>query len=415
MSKKFVPYTIKHLQLEMLTVEGLPLSPETGHYLVFWWKDYPLGDLYLSPGTNKSSEELLAEIIKRIQPTLYQYIDRDCEPVLQRLPSCNSITDLQYRLRQIFTHSGNNHSGAVELSVIVCTRNRSQFIGKCIESLLSLQVQPKEIVIVDNAPSDDRTRDVVATYKGVIYTVEPRPGLDFARNKGIRSATCPLVAFVDDDVKVHKLWAWQVARSFDNPAIAAMTGLVFASQLNSEAQLLFERFWSFNRGFVKKLYDPSFLNGKGKTPPDVCEIGAGANMAFRRSVFIDAGMFDERLDAGAAGCNGDSEMWFRVLLNGNSILYNPLAIVHHEHRHDLTGLKKQIFNYMRGFTVASLIQHKQNSRVGYLQHVTKQLPYHYLQLVKRGFPFYRFRYSTLFQEIAGMLSGFLYYRKIRKR
>jgi GT2 family glycosyltransferase len=87
-------------------------------------------------------------------------------------------------------------------------------------------------------------------------------------------------------------------------------------------------------------------------------------MAFRKTVFEKAGLFDERLDAGAAGCNGDSEMWFRILACGGQIVYDPLPVVYHRHRTDMKQFKRQIFNYMRGFTAAALIQHKQKPKEG---------------------------------------------------
>ena len=39
-------------------------------------------------------------------------------------------------------------------------------------------------------------------------------------------------------------------------------------------------------------------------------------MAFRRQAFLLLGGFDERLDVGAAGCGGDSELWYNLLSRG---------------------------------------------------------------------------------------------------
>jgi len=85
-------------------------------------------------------------------------------------------------------------------------------------------------------------------------------------------------------------------------------------------------------------------------------------MSFKRDFLIKVGGFDERLDAGAAGCNGDSECWFRILLNGGTIHYNPRAIVYHKHRESVETYARQVFNYMKGFTVAAFIQ-KNNYRI----------------------------------------------------
>ncbi len=128
-------------------------------------------------------------------------------------------------------------------------------------------------------------------------------------------------------------------------------------------------------------------------------------------MFEKTGYFDERLDVGAAGCNGDSEMWYRILLNGFEIMYNPRAVVFHEHRREMKGLKKQIFNYMRGFTAAALIQQSQQRNAGYRKHLFLKLPKYYLRMIIKGFPYYTSRYSTIWNEMSGIISGLLYYNK----
>ncbi len=144
----------------------------------------------------------------------------------------------------------------------------------------------------------------------------------------------------------------------------------------------------------------------------VWEIGAGANMAFRKDIFDYIGYFDERLDVGAAGCSGDSEYWYRILANGYTIKYSPLAIAYHFHRNDLEGLKKQIFYYMRGFTVALYIQYERFGHAGNLSHLYKNIFPYYLKKLPRAIR-HRFRnnYATYRQEVAGIFSGIRFYYK----
>jgi GT2 family glycosyltransferase len=190
-----------------------------------------------------------------------------------------------------------------------------------------------------------------------------------------------------------------------------VTGLIVAASLDTEAQYIFEKHWSFNRGYVDKIYDQSFYGRTLPYGPPVWEIGAGANMAFRKSIFESVGLFDELLDVGAAGCNGDSEMWFRILSKGFSIRYNPRAITYHEHRKDLKGLKKQIFYYMRGFATAALIQQAYAPAADYKKHKLKKFPAYYMRLIVKEFPRFGLRLKTLRVEILGILSGIKYYKK----
>jgi hypothetical protein len=43
-----------------------------------------------------------------------------------------------------------------------------------------------------------------------------------------------------------------------------MTGLVLSLQLETEAQFIFEKYWSFNRGFIDKIFDNDYLNATHK-------------------------------------------------------------------------------------------------------------------------------------------------------
>ena len=286
---------------------------------------------------------------------------------------------------------------------------------KCLQLLSNLQSVPQEIIVVDNAPDNNHSQEVTQLFPNVKYVLEPRIGLDIARNTGIKNSKEAIVAYVDDDVVVHPLWAYHVWKTFDDPLTAAMTGLVFAAELETEAQLVFEKCWSFNRGYINKIYDHNYFRNTLSAGPPVWDIGAGANMAFRKSVFDEVGLFDELLDVGAAGCNGDSEMWYRILAKGYNIQYNPLAIAYHEHRRELNGLKKQLFYYMRGHTVAALIQQKLLPEAGYKKSLLTKMPVYYLRLLAQGFPRFEFRHQTLWAELKGIASGWIFYFKHRKQ
>jgi cellulose synthase/poly-beta-1,6-N-acetylglucosamine synthase-like glycosyltransferase len=252
----------------------------------------------------------------------------------------------------------------------------------------------------------------VNKYDSVSYILEPKAGLDFARNTGVKSSRFPIIAFVDDDVKVHPLWSYRIWETFQDTDIAAMTGLIISFSLETESQQIFEKHWGFNKGYKEISFNKAFIQVK---PPRVWDIGAGANMAFRKVVIEQADYFDERLGAGASGCGDDSEMWYKILLNGHIIKYNPRAISFHEHRKDMESLHKQLFSYMRGHVAASLLQHKYYPKAGYKKYVFYDIPRYYLLLARIGFPNYHFRYSTLWSEFKGISSGFRFYLKNRKR
>lgn len=412
----YPPYQIHHLPLHQQLAMPALETRQAGHYLVYWWKEIPLGHRFIQPREKLSAADYHQERLAAIKPALTQYAT-----------TANNVAHLAQLLLKQDLMQWNKGMEAmlttvlpaklparVPVSVVICTRNRASMLRRCLAMLQTICCQPEEVVVVDNSPADNSSRQVVAEFPAVKYILESRPGLDFARNTGIQMATAPLIAFLDDDVVVHPWWVYRIWEAFQEPEVAAITGLVIASELQTEAQQIFERYWSFNRGYTTKIYDADYLKANMRQGPPVWEIGAGANMAFRKSVFQETGYFDERLDVGAAGCNGDSEMWFRVLHHGFKIRYTPLAVVHHEHRKEMQGLKKQIFYYMRGFAAAALLQQEQEPAAGYKKHLTQALPLYYARLIKRGFPSYKMRYRTLGAEMQGVLSGIRFYLKNRK-
>jgi hypothetical protein len=73
-------------------------------------------------------------------------------------------------------------------------------------------------------------------------------------------------------------------------------------------------------------------------------------MAFRRRLFERIGTFDPGLDVGTpANGGGDLEMFFRVLKEGGTLVYEPAAVVRHRHRRTYQELRTQLANNGIGF------------------------------------------------------------------
>src|SRR5262249_11056668 len=83
---------------------------------------------------------------------------------------------------------------APSLTAVVCTHDRPELLARCLDSLVALRERgaakaPElEILVVDNAPSDDAARDAASQRPRVRYVREPITGLDFARNRGLAEA-----------------------------------------------------------------------------------------------------------------------------------------------------------------------------------------------------------------------------------
>lgn len=238
------------------------------------------------------------------------------------------------------------------LTVAICTKDRPENLARCLQSLLNLQAPASkwEILVIDNAPTDERTKEIVALFPKVRYVLEPKPGLDFARNCALRSATGDLLAYLDDDVVVDRKWLEGLMEAWtENPDAAAFTGLVLPYELATTAQILFEQRGGFRRGF-EKIYYGQILPGNPLHPCGAGIFGAGCNMTLRRNILLKIGGFDEALDTGATlPGGGDLDIFYRVIRAGYSLVYEPKYLVFHQHRREYAKLHRQYWTWGLGF------------------------------------------------------------------
>jgi glycosyltransferase involved in cell wall biosynthesis len=235
-----------------------------------------------------------------------------------------------------------------EVSIVICTRDRSASLARCLASLARLDPAPHEVVVVDNASSDGETARVVAATP-FRYVREDTPGLDRARNRGIAEARHDLIAFTDDDVEADPGWLRALAATFADLAVAGVTGRVLPASLETPAERLFQSYGNgMDKGGAPRLFDPAALK-----PADLLRaqaVGVGANMAFRRQALAAVGGFDPDLDAGtpAAG-GGDLDLFHRLLAAGFVLRYEPAAVVHHHHRRTMAELRRQLRDNGRSY------------------------------------------------------------------
>jgi glycosyltransferase involved in cell wall biosynthesis len=236
------------------------------------------------------------------------------------------------------------------ISVAVCTRDRPGLLERCLRAIESLDYPSFELVVVDNAPSNDRSREVVSRSRAR-YVRENRPGLDWARNRAIAEANHDIVAFTDDDAVVDPGWLRGFASAFASPGVMGATGLVAPLELATQAQVLFEHVYGgMGKGMRGRLFHRDFLPRSRMI--GVHEFGVGANMAFRKVAFDLVGPFDTALDVGTpSGGGGDLDMFHRMAAAGLPLWYEPRALVWHQHRREMAALRKQLYADGKSFTV----------------------------------------------------------------
>ena len=239
-------------------------------------------------------------------------------------------------------------------TVAVCTRDRADLLLRCLRSVEASVdgsgLPRPDVLVVDNAPPDDKTRAAVAGRPGVRYAVEPRAGLDFARNLALRTARRDVVAFLDDDVVVDPGWYAALSEVWAVHADAGgVTGRVLPFELETPAQIAFEQYGGFRRPWTSTRYTGPVLAGNLLYPYGAGMFGAGCNMSDRQEVVTAMGGFDEALDTGRPlPGGGDLDMFSRVLRAGHPLVYSPACLVHHQHRRTDAELRRQLHTWGTG-------------------------------------------------------------------
>ena len=242
------------------------------------------------------------------------------------------------------------------VSIVVPTKDRAHELARCLDSLTSIDYPRFEIIVVDNAPSDEETRKIVQSFADdsrVRYVRENIAGSSRARNRGTAEAKGSIVAFTDDDVLVDPQWLNALVRRFTlNPEAVCVTGLVLPADLTSEAQAWFEQYGGFAKGYQPKVFD--LVKNRHNSPlyPYTAGMfGSGNNVAFRKDAIEELGGYDEAMGPGTRAPSGeDLALFLSTVLSGNTIAYEPRAIVRHRHRPDYDGLAKQLHAYGKGIT-----------------------------------------------------------------
>ena len=216
-----------------------------------------------------------------------------------------------------------SHS-APSCTVIVCTRDRPEYLDQCLAALALVDYPNFDVLVVDNAPSDLRSKDIAARWK-VRYLVEPRPGLSFARNAGCRACTAEVLAFLDDDAIPEPDWLRALAAGFADPSVLAVTGRILPP---AAANVLAEARFNLDLGPEPRRFDRNDPLWFEKA--NFGGIGIGCNMAIHRHAFEIWSGFDERLGRGTPMHGGEeSHAFFRIIEGGAAIAYMPEARVEH--------------------------------------------------------------------------------------
>lgn len=215
-------------------------------------------------------------------------------------------------------------SDAVDLSIILPTRNRAAKLAVTLEYLRALHVPQGykcEIVVVDNGSTDETARvcQGYANNSSIPFRREyaPLAGLSRARNAGIRASTGRILAFLDDDIHPMPDWLIVIAHELAaDPSLGMLCGRV---ELQNPGDLPMG---------IRRMKDRKYF----AEVDDAFYLSAGGNWAARRTLFDRIGLFDSEFGPGSRfPAAEDAEFSYRAWRSGEKILYVPEMFVLHDH------------------------------------------------------------------------------------
>ena len=105
---------------------------------------------------------------------------------------------------------------AKDFTVAICTRNRADFLQKCLDGLFCSDQKIKPTVIIVDNNSTDSTCDIIAQFSGKVDSfIEKNVGLSHARNTAIANCHTPYLVFLDDDGIPDPEWAVSIQSMID--------------------------------------------------------------------------------------------------------------------------------------------------------------------------------------------------------
>jgi GT2 family glycosyltransferase len=225
--------------------------------------------------------------------------------------------------------SGDRRIDRLADELIVCTRNRSADLRRCLEAVAVCAPIPDSILVVDSSDTDESehvVKEMVRDRGMNIEYMRSSPGLTVQRNAGVRRSTASIVHFIDDDTVPEPSYFGAVVRCFEDmgPPLLGVCGQI--TNLPPRKRV----------GWASRVFA---LDGEEGT---VLKSGrnqlvfhsdhrrrvqwlSGCSMSYRRDVLLQE-KFDETLKGYALG--EDVDLSTRCARLG-SLIYEPSARIAH--------------------------------------------------------------------------------------
>lgn len=209
------------------------------------------------------------------------------------------------------------------VSVIIPNYNGEHFLKECLEALKRQTFDDMEVILVDNASTDDSVRLAKELYREIrVIELHDNTGFAYAVNRGIEAAKGEYVLLLNNDTIVFPNFVKNQYKMIKGkPDVFSCSALMIQNQNHELVDDAGDELAVLGWGFAPDRDKP--VSGCG-VPHEVFSSCAGAAI-YRKAVFDEIGLFDESFFAYLE----DMDVGYRARLAGYRNLYNPYAKVYH--------------------------------------------------------------------------------------
>lgn len=206
----------------------------------------------------------------------------------------------------------------MKVTVVIPTYYKNEY-KYALESVIKQKHDDFEVIVVRNGAERN---SVLKKGKLTVYEII-KPGLDNARNFGIKHAKGEIVAFIDDDALASSNWIKMLVKSHKQIKAPVIGGKVLPKWPNDKKPI-----W-INGILLAYL---SILDYSDKpVPVHPLDWLAGANISFKKYIFDKVGYFDEELDRKERILlsSGEVDLCNKIREKGYEIFFDPSLVVKH--------------------------------------------------------------------------------------
>jgi len=266
----------------------------------------------------------------------------------------------------------------MNITVIIPTYNRYDFLKRAIASVISQTYRAKEIIVVDDG-SNDNTSQIIQDFPNIRYIYQKNSGVSSARNLGIKNTSYEWIAFLDSDDE------WYESKLEEQVAFHKAQSDVLMSFTDEE--------WIRDGVSVKipKKFRKVGLDVWNENI-SFCNI-APSSVLLHKTLFESVGLFDESLEV----CE-DYDLWLRILMNNKVALLNKKLIKKYAGHEDQLSFKHWGMDRFRVVTLEKLLQCEDTSKVDKFKDIRKELLKKYTLLLKGAVKYAREEDIKIYKE-----------------